>query len=79
MATNSTTQGTCARCGSRTTRSRLCRDCGRDEAREADLRADESSTEASLYECSECGEQFHAGGLDPCPDCGSYRHVRVQE
>ena len=78
-AYTTSTNGTCARCGSRTTRSRLCRDCGRDEAREADLRAAQESTDAPLFDCSDCGHRFRAGGLDACPECGSYRHVRVSD
>jgi ribosomal protein L32 len=74
----STTQGVCARCGERTTRSELCRACGRDEYREANLTESEPAG-PTRYECSECGATFAAGGLDPCPDCGSYRHTEVRE
>jgi ribosomal protein L32 len=74
----STTQGTCARCGQRTTRSKLCRDCGRDEHREANL-TDTDAAGPTRYECVDCGATFRAGGLDPCPDCDSYRHTRVSE
>jgi len=50
----STTQGVCARCGERTTRSKLCRACGRDEHREANL-TDTEPAGPPLYECVDCG------------------------
>lgn len=74
----STTQGVCARCGERTTRSKLCRACGRDEHREANL-TDTEPAGPPLYECVDCGATFRAGGLDRCPDCGSYRHIEVSD
>lgn len=76
----SSTNGLCARCGGRTTRSRLCRDCGRDEHREAELRADTDAPPDPTYECVECAARFATdSGLDPCPECGSLRHLRVTE
>jgi predicted RNA-binding Zn-ribbon protein involved in translation (DUF1610 family) len=77
MHTNATTQGTCARCGERTTRSTLCRDCGRDEYREANL-TDTEPAGPPVYECVGCDATIRdPGGLEPCPDCGSLRHRRV--
>jgi len=71
-------KGTCARCGRRTTRSKLCRACGRDEYRESNL-TDTEPAGPRRYEGVDCGAVFAAGGLDPCPDCGSYRHTEVRE
>jgi len=75
----STTQATCARCGERTTRSKLCRDCGRDEYRESTI-TDSEPAGPRLFECVDCeGLLRDPAGLGACPDCGSYRHVEVSD
>jgi hypothetical protein len=72
-----TTQKTgCDRCGCSTPRSGLCKQCA-DADRGDHVAGGEGGTDA--YECVECGTVFvPAHGTDPCPDCGSYRHVRVE-
>jgi len=78
-AYTSTTQGTCARCGERTTRSKLCRDCGRDEYRESNI-SDSEPAGPRLFECVDCEALLRdPAGLDACPDCGSFRHIEVAE
>jgi len=77
MATNSNGQNGCARCGQQTPRSRLCAACGRDESRNPESKTDDEPT-IDWYECSDCSRTFSPdGGLDPCPECGSLRHIRV--
>ena len=76
--TNSGGQNGCARCGQQTPRSRLCVACGRDESRNPEAQTDDDEPTIDWYECRECDRTFSPnGGLDPCPDCGSYRHIRV--
>lgn len=74
----SNAKGACARCGERTTRSELCRACGRDEYRESNL-TDTEPAGPPVYECVDCGATFRAGGLDPCPECDSFRHTQVSD
>jgi len=77
MATNSNGQNGCAKCGQPTPRSRLCKACGRDESRNPESKTDDEQR-FDWYECSECGRTFSPdGGLDPCPECGSLLHIRV--
>jgi len=80
MATNNTNSGGqngCAKCGQQTPRSGLCKACGRDESRNPEAQTDDKPT-IDWFECRECERTFSPdGGLDPCPDCGSYRHIRV--
>jgi len=61
---------TCDRCGSRTTRARLCRECAR-------LDADTTpTTDGGVADCGQCGEPAPEGsyatqtpGLWLCSDC----------
>jgi len=54
-----------------------CVACGRDESRNPESKTDDEPT-IDWYECSECGRTFSPdGGLDPCPECGSLLHIRV--
>jgi len=69
----------CNRCGRRTTRSRLCRSCARSERHEGIAGGtSDDSTDDDEYVCVDCGAVFTpADGVDPCPDCGGYRHRRA--
>ena len=66
---------TCQRCGSRTTRTRLCRQCSLDE-RYGQALIDEEQTreqEATMtIECADCGliHEVGASSRKTCPDCG---------
>ena len=77
--TTATQNGTgCNRCGCSTPRSRLCKKCA-DADRGDHVAGGEGGDGADEYECVECGAGFvPEHGTDPCPDCGSYRHVRVE-
>jgi len=79
--TTPTQNGTgCRRCGRRTTRSRLCRDCARDQ-RHGDVAGGEQQTTTTLtYECTVCGEQYDADGAGAhCPECEAQRCRAVEE
>jgi hypothetical protein len=61
----------CTKCGSRTTRSRLCRQCALDE-RYTPAR-DDTSQPAVTYECTGCGAHYRSDDSDECPECESQR------
>jgi hypothetical protein len=66
----------CDRCGAPTSR-RRCKKCA--DVDRGDHTAGGEGGDGDRYECVECGTVFvPKHGTDPCPDCGSYRHVRVE-
>ena len=68
----------CNKCGCPTPRSRLCKQCAIEERYSDQQERDDDSDDE--YECSQCGTVFvPEGGLDPCPECGSFRHTRVNK
>jgi len=78
MTTNNpTTQRGCDYCGCATPRSGLCKKCA--DANRGDHTTGGEGASNDTYECVCCGTVFvPASGLDPCPDCDSLRHVRVE-
>ena len=74
---NDTGHNGCEHCGCPTPRSRLCKQCA--DADRGDHTAGGEGPTDDVYECSDCGTEFvPEGGLDTCPQCESYRHVRVE-
>jgi hypothetical protein len=76
--TTQTQNGTgCNYCGASTSRSRLCKKCA--DADRGDHVAGGEGGDGDRYECVECGTVFvPEHGTAPCPQCSSYRHVRVE-
>ena len=74
---------TCQRCGSQTTRTRLCRSCGLAERYGQSLIEKEQTREKEetmTIECADCG-LIHEVGMNSrktCPDC-SYEGYRPVE
>lgn len=70
----------CDRCGRRTTRRHLCRDCGRDadnENRDTDATEDTTKVQVLTLECGDCEHEFEIEATErhKCPACG-YDGVR---
>ena len=67
----------CNKCGSQTTRTRLCRQCSLDERHgqaliEAAEQEREQAEETMNVECGDCGLVYEVGmtSRKTCPDCG---------
>lgn len=68
---------TCKRCGSQTTRRRLCRSCGLAELHGQSLIENEQTSEPEetmTIECADCGliHEVTPTSRKTCPDCGYY-------
>jgi len=68
----------CNNCGCRT-EGRLCRQCEIIERNSADHVDDVEPTDASLWECVECGHEFWSVEWIDCPECGSKRRRAAPE
>jgi hypothetical protein len=75
---NPTSKNGCDHCGCTTPRSRLCKQCA-DANRGDHVAGGDGDGDGDTYECVGCGTTFvPQSGLDPCPDCNSLRHIRVE-
>lgn len=72
----------CNRCGSRTPRNALCKQCALAK-RHTPARDDDADTaatdDANEYRCCECETEYFDDGSGGCPDCGSKRRQYIGE